>query len=316
MQDTFLFDSEYPLPYLNSLRQTILADVPGPALEKIQVEANTSLTSTTGLCHMLELLPLQCRKGETLEVSLHVEGHTTREVTSAELVLLHGPADALPLPTPLFVIQPGEQVIVRAQSGWGRPRDHARYQRGHASFRNLPQIQVNLPDLEDVLLSCPKKVFTAEAPEASTRWSVVADRCVMCKLCETAASVSVSNKYRFSIQVNRGQPIDLLHEAVQLMREQVRQLGRTLTPWEPHPVLADTWVHVSELSPVIGQLLVYELGLLPTVVFQSIRQPHPLLPATHLSVRVTHKQEPVAEVAAALIACLLRLQEWISILPR
>lgn len=201
----------------NTLRRTILADVPTLAIDEVVIVENSSVLFDETLAHRLALIPLmvdedayeallQCyeegRGGDCIaSFSLELEaerptvvysGHIKFEGFTSELASL---AKVVVKPVsnliPIVKLAPGQKVALVANARMGIGREHAKWKPvSVAAYKCYPKIQVLKKevceeDCRKCVEACPRGVLNAEGGELK----VVAERieeCNTCRACEEA----------------------------------------------------------------------------------------------------------------------------------
>jgi DNA-directed RNA polymerase subunit L len=85
-----------------------------------------------------------------------------------------------------------------------------------------------------------------------------------------------------------------------------------LSNWESDETLPGAFRVTSEMSPIVGQVVIHELSQMENVTFQAIRTPHPLEPTTILRVRTKTDSNPQKEWKAAVVKAMGVLSQWIA----
>ncbi len=199
--------------FANSIRRTVLAEVPTLAIDEVVVFENTSVLFDEYLAHRLGLIPLKVDletydlmldaylRGDvddtTVVFKLEVEAFDRpMTVYSSHLELVGPQSEALsgaPLAIepvsdsiPIVKLGPGQRIRLEAYARMGVGRDHAKWQPvSVAAYKYMPVIRVKegCPDPELCAGVCPRKVL-----EVRDGRLVVADplACTMCRACEEA----------------------------------------------------------------------------------------------------------------------------------
>jgi hypothetical protein len=235
---------------------------------------------------------------------IHVENDEKEErsITSSDTTVLNGSPDDVFRDIPLLILQPGESIHVKMTSSEATPRKHVRYQQAHAWYRILPRIEIR--DMESFdPTRCPRSVFQDGV--------IRLEECTYCGQCSPFANVSQSDELEFSLTSHMHPARLLLKQAMSLLRENLRQL-MDLSNWESDETLPGAFRVTSEMSPIVGQVVIHELSQMENVTFQAIRTPHPLEPTTILRVRTKTDSNPQKEWKAAVVKAMGVLSQWIA----
>ena len=186
--------------FVNSLRRSIMHDVPTLAISRVHVKHNNSVMADEFLAHRLGLLPIVCPEpppGDDAEAATHeetfrldIEGPYT--VTAADLQ--HDSLRMAYPGTPLVVLGKQQRLVIDAVARWGTGKTHARFiPVCPVTYRFIADIDVtDIEDLAGLRALCPVGVFGEDG-------TVDADKCTFCGECtsrDAAAKARVSVRPR------------------------------------------------------------------------------------------------------------------------
>ncbi len=184
--------------FANSIRRSMLAEVPTLAIDYVNIYDNTSVLFDEQLALRFGLVPLitdldsyvlpsECECGgegcSQCQVSLTLSAEGPKIVYSTELV----PTDPAVMPAdvvPIIKLAEGQRISIEAVARLGTGHDHAKWQAGIAcGYKNVPHIVVleGCDGCGMCVDKCPRGVLviTDEGIE------VVDERaCSLCRLCE------------------------------------------------------------------------------------------------------------------------------------
>lgn len=189
--------------FANALRRATLAEVPVMAIEDVIFVENNSVMFDEILAHRLGLIPLKtdldayvpreecdCKSDlgcEKCTASFVLEAEATDQTTTVYSGDLKPASDVAPTSDkiPIVKLAPGQKIRLEAYARLGRGSEHAKWQATSiAAYRYLPKVTLrpeNLSNPEDVIRSCPTRVFAAD----STRKIFVKNEldCILCMAC-------------------------------------------------------------------------------------------------------------------------------------
>ncbi|RLG67942.1 MAG: DNA-directed RNA polymerase subunit D [Methanobacteriota archaeon] len=238
---------DVPLTFLNTLRRTILSEVPTLAIDEVVIYKNSSVMDDETLAHRLGLIPLRT----DLDVYLPPEscdcgGEGCSRCTTSLTLRKKGPATVYsqdlipedPRVTPVDPMIPivrldyDQELEFEAIARLGRGKNHAKHQPvSVCSYKIIPRIVINqeLCDLcGECVQVCPPKTLIRDENRV-----VVSEpmSCVLCNACveacrENAITIETdTNHYLFRIEGTGVLPPDkILDSAINILREKTEKL--------------------------------------------------------------------------------------------
>lgn len=239
------------VPFINSLRRTIISEVPVMAIDDVIVIENTSVMSDEMLAHRLGLVPLttdldryvlpedctcqsefgcsKCRAVLTLEAE---PGESAIMVYSGDIV----PEDPGVRPThdriPLVKLVSGQRIRLETYARLGQGKKHAKWQPVSAcSYRYMPEVKIRSRRCNlcgECVKLCPKKILSIEGKRL-----VVSNPldCTSCEDCVRACPmdppaigiVTDKDSFIFQVESTGALPVDrLVTEAADILTKKTR----------------------------------------------------------------------------------------------
>ncbi|MBW3014720.1 DNA-directed RNA polymerase subunit D [Candidatus Woesearchaeota archaeon] len=197
---TFLIKKASPA-YINTLRRTILDEVPTMAIEEVEFRKNDSILYDELVAHRLGLIPLSTDlKSYNLPEKCTCEG-TGCAKCQLDLTLktkASGVIDASKLKSKDPKVKPihddmiitklteGQELEFAAKACLGRGKVHAKWSPGHAFFKQKPIINILKADqTEAAVNACPVNVFDLKGNKAAVNKSNEM-KCHLCQACVEA----------------------------------------------------------------------------------------------------------------------------------
>lgn len=242
-----------PLPLINALRRTIIAEVPTMAIDEVLFIDNTSALYDEIIAHRLGLIPLktdldryktleeagckditQCREA-AVRLILDVEAKDDiRVVYSGDLKSEDPEVTPVSDKIPIVILSKGQKIALEAYARLGKGREHIKWSPVSVSvFKYLPKIEVNLELCTycgECVRACPRKIFSIE--EDSIKVGNVIN-CILCRACEEACPTKAitiswdSNSYIFYIESTGALPSKrIIVEAFKILKNKLLQLQK------------------------------------------------------------------------------------------
>ena len=245
------------VPFMNSLRRTIISEVPVMAIDDVIMVENSSAMSDEMLAHRLGLMPLitdldryvlpedctcqsefGCNKCRVV-LSLDVEPReSTVTVYSGDIRSEDPNVRPVQEKIPLIKLVPGQRIRLEAYARLGKGKKHARWQPVSACFyRYVPEVKISSRNCNlcgKCVKSCPRKVLSVE------NGSLVAKNLMDCTLCEdcvracplTPPAIKVASdkdSFMFEVESTGALPVDrLIFEAAEILADKTRTLMKEL----------------------------------------------------------------------------------------
>ncbi len=192
-------DTDYV--FVNTLRRTILSDIPTMAVRNVTIIKNTSALFDEFIAHRLGLLPLTtdlefynlkedctckeagCAKCQ-LTLSLKAEGPLT--VYASDLKSQDPKIKAVHGKMPIIKLLKGQEIDFEILVTLGTGKEHAKFSPGHAYFRNYPKITIDkIKNPDEVIDSCPVDVYALEGKQLKVK---KLEACTLCNACVDVVS--------------------------------------------------------------------------------------------------------------------------------
>jgi len=194
--------------FMNSLRRTMLAEVPSMAIDEVVVIENSSMLHDEILAHRLGLIPLKtdldsynlpedcpckselgcnlCRVSLTLDVEAK---NSTRTVYSGDLTSENPNIIPVSDRIPILKLTSDQRIRLEAYARLGKGEKHAKWQPVSAcAYKHFPAIRINEKTCDSCgkcVDICPKRVLTIKDAGNKLELRNVID-CTMCKDCVAA----------------------------------------------------------------------------------------------------------------------------------
>jgi len=197
--------------FANSLRRTMIMDVPCMVIDDIFFFDNSSAVADENLAHRIGyvplktdleryVLPVDCDCGSELGcekcrvvLTLDVEAETdTRTVYSGDFVSEDPAVVPVHPEIPLTKIAPGQAVRLEAYAKLGTGKDHSKWQPvSEAVYQHVGEIVVDkkCTNCGDCVKACPRDVLAMVEGELQV---VDLYACILCGVCEKACPVEPS----------------------------------------------------------------------------------------------------------------------------
>jgi len=239
------------IPFINSLRRTIISEVPVMAIDDVIVIENSSVMSDEMLAHRLGLVPLttdlnryvlpedctcqsefgcsKCRAVLTLETE---SGESAITVYSGDIHSEDPGVRPAHERIPLIKLVPGQRIQLEAYARLGQGKKHAKWQPVSAcSYKYLPDVKIRSRHCNlcrECVKSCPKKILSIKDKR------LVANNlsdCTLCKDCVRACPIDPpaieilpdKDSFIFQVESTGALPVDrLVIEAANVLTEKTR----------------------------------------------------------------------------------------------
>ncbi len=236
--------------FANTLRRTIINEVPTMAVEFVEFTKNTSAFYDEMIAHRLGLIPLktdlksyelpeQCScKGEgcakcqaigILKIK-DIKGPTT--ITASE-IKFKDPAIKPAFPDmPILLLLKGQELECELTAVLGKGKEHSKWIPAHVHYRYMPDIEIGkVENPQDVADSCPVNVYEVKSNKLNVK------NLNACHLCGACVDVSEGNiklnekdtDFMFFIE-SFGQldPNKIVEKAVEIIGNQLSEVDAQL----------------------------------------------------------------------------------------
>lgn len=243
----FLLSGATPA-FANSIRRTILQEVPVMAVDEVEITANGSVLNDDVLAHRLGQMPLttpegyllpsecDCREGRcsncSVDLTLDAEGPKlvrASDVESSDPEVAPVGSDA-----PLVRLGEGQNVKFTAIARLGLGEDHANWQPAVASYKYMPVINVDQEAREDwgkCVDACPVDILKVEDGELKVE---DVEECTMCGACVEACPDAIEvegdpTKFIFKVESTGAMPPErIVRESIDVLMDKCDQFSEKM----------------------------------------------------------------------------------------
>lgn len=233
--------------FVNSLRRTILCDVPILAIHEVMFFENESPMHDEIVAHRLGLIPLTtppnkyvlpelCDCGSELgcakcrvSLLLDVTGTDSRSTTVYSSDLRSEDPEVQPVSAkiPITKLGPGKRLKLEAYARLGVGSSHAKWQpAASVSYKFQPTVTVspNCDSCGDCVAACPQKILKIQGRELTI---LDVDACTVCRECVRACPKSppailperIRDKFIFFLQSTGSlPPAEIVRQAAQILK--------------------------------------------------------------------------------------------------
>lgn len=225
--------------FANALRRSIMS-VPVMAIDEIEIIDNSSCLIDEFIAHRIGLVPLttdlkgyvpasECCGGNcnkcSVRLTLSVSGPGT--VYSKDLKSKDKEIKPVFGEIPLTKLKAKQKIELEAKAILGQVSGHAKFQPGLVSYKMQPIVEIQKDVKDDVLRTCPVKVFTKKGDKITADVNL----CTECKECEKYG-VKVSHNaatFFFTIEsYGNLEPKKMLEKGLELIENKFGEFDKLL----------------------------------------------------------------------------------------
>ena len=240
------------VPFMNTLRRTIIADVPSMAIDEVVIIENSSILQDEIIAHRLGLIALKtdldgynlpeecpcksefgcnlCRVTFTLDAEAK-EG--TRTVYSGELISENPNIVPVSNAIPIVKLAKEQKLRLEAYARLGKGKNHAKWQPvSMCAYKYFPKIEISGKHCDacgKCVEICPKKVLAKANNKIEVRDLMA---CTLCKDCveicpQNPSAIEVTweeNTFIFSLESTGALPPErIVKEATKIVDKQLNE---------------------------------------------------------------------------------------------
>jgi DNA-directed RNA polymerase subunit D len=247
----FLISNVSPY-FVNSIRRTLLAEIPKLAIEDVIIYDNTSALFDEIISHRLGMIPLptypgllvfkdECKcvgKGCpncTVHYTLSKEGPCT--VYSKDLIAEDKMWKVVDGGIPIVRLLKGQRLILEAEACLGTAEEHAKWQVANGvGYKYYPEISINerCDNCGKCIDICPKKILIAKNNKVAIDKDKI-EECIMCNSCvdvceKNAIKVKKNpNKFLFQFETDGSMTAkDALIQSLAIIRKKYEDFGKMI----------------------------------------------------------------------------------------
>jgi len=243
--------------FINSLRRTILAEVPSMAIDDVVIIENSSVLHDEILAHRLGLIPLKtnldsynlpeecpcksdfgcnlCRVSLSLDVEASEETRTiySRDLKSED-------PETVPVSDEIAIVKlaPGQKIKLEAYARLGRGKEHAKWQPVSAcAYKYAPKVEIDIERCDacgKCTEVCPKRVLIKSGSKIEIRNLLECSLCLDCvDVCpKEPPAVKVDwdkNSFIFNLESTGALPTErIILEALKILSKKFKDFDEAL----------------------------------------------------------------------------------------
>jgi len=242
--------------FVNTLRRTILEEVPVVAIDECIIIENTSVVFDEVLAHRLGLVPLKtdlellvpsdecdcegngCPSCTTL-LTLEKEGSANSEIVtvySGDLIPQNPVMGPISEKIPLAMLKKEQKIVLEAIAKLSRGKYHTKWQPvATVAYKNIPIIEIDEDKCDgcgECVQDCVKQILEMKGDEV--RYTDLYD-CTMCKLCQDTCDVDAikiipkNDAYIFWLESTDTLPSEeIINKALEIISGKLTELGEII----------------------------------------------------------------------------------------
>lgn len=235
--------------FVNTLRRTIITEVPTLAVKTVKFIKNSSALFDEIIAHRLGLLSLTtdlktynlpeectckgagCAKCQVI-ITLSAEGPLT--VYASDLKFKDQNIKSVHGNTPIVKLLKGQELEIEATASLGKGKQHAKHIPANVWYKGYPQIKLgNVKNTEEVAKECPVNVYELKGKTLSVKDPLA---CILCDACVDIAdpkgSIEVTPSSKdiiFYIEsFGKLDPKEMLEKALDILDEKLEDFAKAI----------------------------------------------------------------------------------------
>ena len=173
---------------MNSIRRSILEDVPCLAIEDVTIYENDSVMFDEFLAHRLGMLPVKTdfkgyKKGDTVKLVLEKEGPCT--VYSKDIKSTDPKIDISDKKIRIVKLGKGQSIKIEMDAAMHSGKEHAKWQPAVVAYQEVASLECtkDCNECEECIKTCPQNILEIKAKKITMTDPYA---CILCKACEEA----------------------------------------------------------------------------------------------------------------------------------
>jgi len=250
--------------FLNTLRRIMISSIPTIAIDKIELETNTSPMNDEFLAHRIGLIPIlseknvkdivkeetcSCKNGcslcnfDFLLEKENVNDENLVSVYSSDFIPTYNPTNSFSVVSyPVFEqgilickLAKGQKIKLKCTAIKGTGKEHAKWSPvAGVFFKNKPLVKIKnvSADLEDIVInSCPNNVFGKKNGSIAVKNENNCSSCMECvEKTQNGIHVEQSSKVFYMTIESNGSipPREILNQSLDLLQENIVSLQQKI----------------------------------------------------------------------------------------
>ena len=241
----FLLSDSTPA-FANSLRRSIMREVPTMAVDEVDFYSNDSCLYDELIAHRLAMIPLTTPPGYKLPEDCNCTDKRCPKCSTSFKVKVRGPylltsadlkaSDPKVAPVsdkiPIVKLEEGQELEFEAWARLGFGKVHAKWQPALCSYKYMPVVTIH-PRLCNgcgaCVEVCPKKILKVEGEKVRV---TEVEKCLMCRACEKACKRQAieigwdSTKFYFYLEsTGTMPPTEILQKGIEALRDKFEEFA-------------------------------------------------------------------------------------------
>jgi len=229
---------------MNSIRRTIMSNVPVLAVEDVYIYDNASVVFDEFLAHRLAMIPIKSddpkayKAGDKIKLMLDKEGPCT--VYSGDIQSTDPSIEVVDKKVPITKLKKGQRLKLEMDAVSGTGNEHSKWQPALVAYSEVPEVSFDMKkigDAEKFVGKCPKGVLEVKAGKVVLADAVDTDIDLLSKCADLAPNEGMEISFKddsFIIRIdNYGnmktdsmfvQATEVLREKAQDFRKELKKL--------------------------------------------------------------------------------------------
>jgi len=225
---------------INSIRRSVMNNVPTFAIENISIYDNNSVVFDEYLGHRIGLIPIKSdakryNEGDKVKFILEKEGPGT--VYSRDIKSTDPKIEVVEKNIPIAKLKKDQKIKLEAEAVVGVGKEHSKWQPALISYKEIPKVNFNMKligDAKKFVSECPKEVLELKAGKIIVTDPINVNIDMLMKCVDIAPPSAMivehySDSYVITVENFGNHKIeDIFLLAIQGIKEKIKNFGTEL----------------------------------------------------------------------------------------